>query len=95
MLRGLEHLCDEETQRAGAVEWRREAERDVINGSISQGGCQRMDQTLFSGAQRQGEGQRAQTETQEAPCEHEQKLVCWEVPEPGPGCPERVWSLLL
>jgi len=32
-------------------------------------------QTLFSGAQRQDKGQRAQTEAQEVPSEHEEELL--------------------
>ena len=32
-------------------------------------------QTLFSGAQRQDKGQRAQTEAQEVPAEHEEELL--------------------
>jgi len=32
-------------------------------------------QTLFSGAQRQGKGQWAQTEAEEVPFEHEEKLL--------------------
>nr|XP_021151075.1 Golgi SNAP receptor complex member 2 isoform X2 [Columba livia] len=37
MLRALEHLCAEETLRElGLLSWRREAERDLLNGSISQ-----------------------------------------------------------
>ena len=32
-------------------------------------------QTLFSGAQRQDKGQRAQTEAEEVPAEHEEELL--------------------
>ena len=32
-------------------------------------------QTIFSGAQRQDKGQRAQTEAQEVPAEHEEELL--------------------
>ena len=63
--------------------------------NITKVGVKRMDQTLFGGAQQQDEGQQAQTETQEVPSEYEEKLLSFEVPEPGPGCPERLWSLLL
>jgi len=38
-------------------------------------------QTLFSGAQRQDKGQRAQTEAEEAPAEHEEELL----PSEGEG----------
>ena len=35
-------------------------------------------QTLFSGAQQQDKGQRAQTEAEEVPSEHEEELLCSE-----------------
>jgi len=37
-----------------------------------------MGQTLFSGAQQQDKGQWAQTEAQEVPSEHEEKLLYFE-----------------
>jgi len=40
-----------------------------------------VDQALFSGAQRQDKGQRAQTEAQEVPVEHEEELL----PSEGDG----------
>jgi len=43
-------------------------------------------QTLFSGAQQQDEGQRAQTEAQEVPAEHEEELL----PSEGDGALEQV-----
>jgi len=43
-------------------------------------------QTLFSGAQRQDKGQRAQTEAEEAPAEHEEELLHSE----GDRAPEQV-----
>ena len=42
-------------------------------------------QTLFSGAQRQDKGQRAQTEAQEVPSEHEEELL----PSEGDGALEQ------
>jgi len=42
-------------------------------------------QTLFSGAQRQDKGQRAQTEAQDVPSEHEEEL-----PSEGDGALEQV-----
>ena len=42
-------------------------------------------QTLFSGAQRQDKGQRAQTEAEEVPCEHEEELL----PSEGDGALEQ------
>lgn len=39
-----------------------------------QGGCQKMDQALFSGAQQQGERQWAETNAQEVPHENEDEL---------------------
>jgi len=42
-------------------------------------------QTLFSGAQRQDKGQWAQTEAQEVPSEHEEKLL----PSEGDGALEQ------
>jgi len=42
-------------------------------------------QALFSGAQRQDKGQRAQTEAEEAPAEHEKELF----PSEGDGALER------
>ena len=46
-------------------------------GSVSGG----RGQTLFSGAQRQDKGQRAQTEAEEVPAEHEEELL----PSEGDG----------
>ena len=43
------------------------------------------NQTLFSGAQRQDKGQRAQTEAQEVPSEHEEELL----PSEGDGALEQ------
>jgi len=43
------------------------------------------DQTLFSGAQRQDKGQRAQTEAQEVPSEYEEELL----PSEGDGALEQ------
>jgi len=43
-------------------------------------------QTLFSGAQRQDKGQRAQTEAEEAPAEDEEELL----PSEGDGALEQV-----
>ena len=43
-------------------------------------------QTLFSGAQRQDKGQRAQTEAEEVPAEHEEELLHSE----GDGALEQV-----
>ena len=40
-----------------------------------------MGQTLFSGAQRQDKGQRAQTEAEEVPSKHEEELL----PSEGDG----------
>ena len=42
-------------------------------------------QTLFSGAQQQDKGQRAQTEAQEVPAEHEEELL----PSEGNGALEQ------
>jgi len=42
-------------------------------------------QTLFSGAQRQGKGQWAQTEAEEVPSEHEEELL----PSKGDGALEQ------
>jgi len=42
-------------------------------------------QTLFSGAQRQNKGQRAQTEAEEVPSEHEEELL----PSEGDGALEQ------
>ena len=44
------------------------------------------DQTLFSGAQWQDKGQRAQTEAQEVPAEHEEEFL----PSEGDGALEQV-----
>ena len=44
-------------------------------------------QALFSGAQRQDKGQRAQTEAEEAPAEHEEELLPSEGMEPWPRLP--------
>ena len=44
------------------------------------------DQTLCSGAQRQDKGQRAQTEAEEVPAEHEQEFL----PSEGDGALDRV-----
>jgi len=38
-------------------------------------GVKRTGQTLFSGAQQQDKGQRAQTEAQEVPAEHEEEFL--------------------
>ena len=46
-----------------------------------QGGGQEDGARLFSGAQRQDKGQRAQTEAEEAPAEHEEALL----PSEGDG----------
>ena len=42
-------------------------------------------QTLFSGVQRQDKGQRAQTEAEEVPAEHEEELL----PSEGDGALEQ------
>lgn len=41
-------------------------------------GCQEDGDRLFSGAQQQDKGQWAQSETQEAPAEYEEKCLCFE-----------------
>jgi len=43
--------------------------------NISRVGVRRMGRTLSSGAQRQDKGQRAQTEAEEVPAEHEEELL--------------------
>ena len=47
-------------------------------------------QTLSSGAQRQDKGQRAQTEAEEVPSEHDEGLLPSEVSEPWPRLPREV-----
>ena len=49
-----------------------------------------MGQTLFSGAQKEKKGQRAQTGTQQVPFEHEKKSLIWGLQSTGKSCPERL-----
>jgi len=50
-------------------------------------------QTLLSGAQRQGNGHRAQTEAEEAPAEHEEELLPSEGDEALEQAAQRGWGV--